>query len=42
MRPFVTDAMYDHIKPTQINFQPNVYISHVGRNDLPTDTRKDI
>ena len=29
--------MYDHIKPTQINFQPNVYISHVGTNDLPTD-----
>ena len=29
--------MYDHIKPTQRNFQPNVYISHVGTNDLPTD-----
>ena len=38
--PFVTaetDDMYDHIKPTQRNFQPNVYISHVGTNDLPTD-----
>ena len=40
VRPFVTaktDDMYDHIKPTQRNFQPNVYISHVGTNDLPTD-----
>ena len=40
MRLFVTaktDGMYDHIKPTQINFQPNVYILHVGTNDLPTD-----
>ena len=40
MRLFVTaktDDMYDHIKPTQINFQPNVYILHVGTNDLPTD-----
>ena len=38
VRPFVTaktDDMY--IKPTQRNFQPNVYISHVGTNDLPTD-----
>ena len=32
-----TDNMYDHIKPMQKNFQPNVYISHVGTNDLPTD-----
>ena len=32
-----TDDMYDHIKPTQRNFQPNIYISHVGTNDLPTD-----
>ena len=40
MRPFVTgktDDMYDHIKPTQRNFQPNVYTSHVGTNDLLTD-----
>ena len=40
MRPFVTaktDDMYDHIKPMQRNFQPNVYISYVGTNDLPTD-----
>ena len=40
VRPFVTvktDDMSDHMKPTQRNFQPNVYISHVGRNDLPTD-----
>ena len=31
-----TDDMYDHIKPSQRNFQPNVYISHIGTNDLPT------
>ena len=40
MRPFVnakTDDMYDLIKLTQRNFQPNVYISHVGTNDLPTN-----
>ena len=36
VRPFViakTDDMYDHMKPTQKNFQPKVYISHVGAND---------
>ena len=32
-----TDVMYDHIKLTQRNFQPNVYILHIGTNDLPTD-----
>ena len=31
-----TDDTYDHIKPRQRIFQPNVYISHVGTNDLPT------
>ena len=31
--------MYDHMKPTQRNFQPNVYISHTGTNDLPTNRR---
>ena len=39
VRPFVTaktDDMYDHIKPTQRNFQPYVYISHLGTNDLQT------
>ena len=39
MRPFVTaktNDMYDHIKPTQMNFQPNVYISRLGTNDLLT------
>ena len=39
LRLFVTaktDDTYDHIKPRQIIFQPNVYISHVGTNDLPT------
>ena len=37
VRPFVTaktDDMYDHMKPTQRNFQPNVYISYAGTNDL--------
>ena len=32
VRAFVnakTDDMYDHMKLTQRNFQPNVYISHV-------------
>ena len=40
VRPFVTaktDDMYHQIKPTQRNFQPNVYILHVGTNDLLTD-----
>ena len=40
MRPFVTAKtvdMYDHIKPSQRNFEPNVYISHVGTNEVPTD-----
>ena len=32
-----TDDIYDHIKLTQRNFQPNVYISHVGTNSLTTD-----
>ena len=29
--------MYNNIKLAQRNFQPNVYISHVGTNDLTTD-----
>ena len=40
VRPFVTaktNDMYHQIKPTQRNFQPNVYILHVGTNDLLTD-----
>ena len=40
VRPFVTantDDMYNHIKPTQRNFQPNVYISHIGTNNLPIE-----
>ena len=39
LRLFVTaktDNMHNHMKPTQRNFQLNVYISHVGTNDLPT------
>ena len=40
VRPLVTeetDDMHHHIKSIQRHFQPNVYISHVGTNDLPTD-----
>ena len=32
-----TNDMYDHMKPTQRNFQSNVSISHVGTNELTTD-----
>ena len=40
VRRFVTaktDNIYDHEKPMQRNSHPNVYISHVGTNDLLTD-----
>ena len=40
VRPAVTAKtgnMYDHMERTQGNFQPNVYISHVVINYLPTD-----
>ena len=30
------DCQYVRTCPMQRNFQPNVYISHVGTNDLPT------
>ena len=33
----ITEDTYDHIKPTQIIFHPNVSISHLGTNDLRTD-----
>ena len=29
--------MYDYVKQTEKDFQRNVYMSHVGTNDLPTD-----
>ena len=32
-----TENVHNHMKPMQRNFQVNVYISHVGTNDLPTD-----
>ena len=32
-----TGNMYDHVERTQRNFLPNVYISHVVINYLPTD-----
>ena len=37
-RPFPTAktiAMYDYIKPTQRDFKPEIFILHVGTNDLP-------
>ena len=40
VRPFVTaktNDMHDHMKPTQRNLKPNVYISHICTNHLPTD-----
>ena len=40
VRPIVTakiNGMYGHMKPTQRNLQPNIYISHVGTNDLSKD-----
>ena len=27
--------MYDYIKPTQRDFKPEIFILHVGTNDLP-------
>ena len=27
--------MYDYIKPTQGDFKPEIFILHVGTNDLP-------
>ena len=27
--------MYDYIKPTQRDFRPEIFIQHVGTNDLP-------
>ena len=37
-RPFSTATtidMYDYIKPTQRDFKPEMFILHVGTNDLP-------
>ena len=37
-RPFSrvkTIDMYDYIKPTQRDFKPEIFILHVGTNDLP-------
>ena len=37
-RPFSTAKtidMYDYIKPTQRDFKPEIFILHVGTNDLP-------
>ena len=37
-RPFLTAKtidMYDYIKPTQRNFKPEIFVLHVGTNDLP-------
>ena len=32
-----TDDMYDNMKPTRRGFQRNVYMLHVGTNDLLAD-----
>ena len=37
-RPFSTAKtidMYDYIKPTQRDFKPEIFVFHVGANDLP-------
>ena len=37
-RPFSaakTIDIYDYIKPTQIDFKPEIFTLHVGKNDLP-------
>ena len=36
-RPFTaakTIDMYDYLKPTQRDFKPEIFVSHVGTNDL--------
>ena len=38
VRPFTTAKtidMYDHLKPTLRDFDPGLFIIHVGTNDLP-------
>ena len=38
VRPFTTAKtidMYDHLKPTLRDFNPGLFIIHVGTNDLP-------
>ena len=38
VRPFITAKtidMYDHLKPTLRDFNPGLFIIHVGTNDLP-------
>ena len=37
-RPFLTAKttnMYDYIKPTQRDFKPEIFVLHIGINDLP-------
>ena len=37
-RPFSTAKtidMYDYIKPTQRDFKPEIFVFHVGTNDIP-------
>ena len=29
--------MYDHLKPTLRDFNPDVFIIHVGTNDIPSN-----
>ena len=40
VRPFSsakTEDMHDYLKPTKRDFDPNIYILHVGTNNLPTN-----
>ena len=44
VRPFATAKiydMYDHMKPTQRNFLPNLCTLNVGANEAPTDMTPD-
>ena len=40
VRPFSsakTEGMHDYLKPTKRDFDPNIYILHVGTNNLSTN-----
>ena len=44
VRPFTTAKttdMYDHLKPTLRDFNPGLFIIHVGTNDLPLNKTSD-
>ena len=44
VRPFLAPKavdMFDCVKPTQRNFDPDAYILHIGTNDLTTYKKLD-